>query len=559
MNQGFYQDIEKLLQEKQLTAQELAKEKIKLCRKHNIKEIPSDIQIRLETNSKHLQSTKPTRTISGVAVIAIMTKPLPCPHGKCRYCPGGPGSAFGDVPQSYTGREPATLRGIRNHYDAYLQVMNRLEQYTVLGHPQDKVELIIMGGTFPSVSKEYQEQFVKDALRAMNDFSLLFFDTDGNFKENKFKAFFELPGDIHDPERVKRIHEKLFEMKLKSSEKEKSLKEIQEENETAVIRCVGMTVETRPDYGLKEHGNFLLSLGCTRIEIGIQSIYDDVLSHIKRGHTNADSIQSIQELKDLGFKITLHYMPGLPLTSKEQDIEGMKSLFQNSDYRPDMLKIYPCMVAPGTPLYEDFQQGLFKPITTEEAMERIIELKKVIPTYCRIQRIQRDVPTKQWSAGVTDTNLRQLMHLRYTVACRCIRCREPRKREINHESMKVNIYEYEASEGKEFFIAAEDIKKDIIAGFCRLRLPSKCLRDEITSDSALIRELHVFGSAVGIGKKSEDIQHQGLGKLLLKKAEDIACEHKKKKIVIIAGIGVKEYYKKQDYLKQGPYMVKDIK
>ncbi len=554
-----YQELISNLKEQNYTEKEFNALKRDLCSKHHITIIPTNIQILLNAPTedfpllKKKLLTKPVRSIAGVAPVAIMTKPIACPHGKCTMCPGGPKSFFGDVPMSYTGREPATMRGIRNNYDSYLQVFNRLEQYAILGHNFDKIELIIMGGTFPASPQEYQEEFVKYAFKAMNDFSTLFFKNN-EFAYQKFKEFFELPVEnIKNIERQKRVKEKLLTLKGKCD-----LETEQERNETAQIRCVSLCVETKPDWGLLQHGNELLRLGCTRIELGIQSVYEDVIQKIHRGHTIKDTINSIRILKDLGFKITGHYMPGLPLTDKDRDIKGMQELFLNPNFRPDMLKIYPCMVSEGTALYADFITGKFKPITANEAAERIAEFKKIIPEYCRIMRIQRDVPTKQWAAGVEMTNFRQYFMENFSVTCRCIRCREPKDKKIDWQSIKLKVQKYDASEGKEFFISVEDTKNDVLIGFARLRFPHDTVRSEITSTSGLLRELHVYGTALGIGDEG-DVQHRGWGQKLMQKAEEIAKSLGKDKIIVISGVGVREYYKnKLGYHKEGPYMVKEL-
>jgi len=531
----------------------------KLSHEYKQKDLPSLIQILLSLNEnerKKLLKTvkiKPTRTASGVTPIAIMTKPIPCPHGKCTYCPGGLNSQFGNVPQSYTGGEPATMRAIRNNYDPYLQIFNRLEHYILLGHPIDKIELIVMGGTFPSFNKEYQEEFIKYSFKAMNDFSKLFFNKKGEFNYIKFKDFFELPSiDFKDKSRTEKIQKKL--LKLKGS---CTLKKEQTKNETSKIRCIALCIETKPDWGLLEQGNQLLKLGCTRIELGVQSVYEDVIKKVHRGHTIKDTINSIRILKDLGFKISAHYMPGLPLTNKERDIKGMKELFSNPDYKPDMLKIYPTMVSKGTLLYEEYKKGDYKPLNAKEAAEIISEFKRTVPEYCRIQRIQRDVPTKQWEAGVEFTNFRQYMFQNHKINCRCIRCREPRNKDISWNDVRLKTLEYEASKGKEFFISAEDTKNDLIIGFIRMRFPSESLRKEITKNSAIIRELHVYGTATAIGEEGS-VQHKGWGKKLLKEAEKIAKQNKKNKMIIISGIGVREYYYHLSYKKQGPYVVKSL-
>lgn len=600
---------------------------------------------------RDLLSLKPVRTISGVAPIALMSEPYPCPHtlkgiGPCTYCPGGPGSPFGDVPQSYTGKEPSTRRSMRNNYDPYLIVFNRLEHYVAMGKVPDKAEIIIQGGTFTFFPKLYQEYFVKYALKAMNDFSALFFNDDGNIDMVKFKGFFELPRRIsEDEKRTKSIQNKLLRIKhldlsdnrilhdieelffnsainkkyqmggtlqaalaskinalhppinvevddagssLKLINAENanvksiknlqqkikaenltplSLKQIQKENETSFIRCVGLTIETKSDFGKLYHGNLMLELGCTRVELGIQSIYDNVLEVTNRGNTVADNVESIRILKDLGFKINAHYMPGLPLTSKEMDLKGLKELFENPDYMPDMLKIYPCMVMEGTMLYDDWRAGKFNPLTTKEAAEIIAEAKRFFPEFVRITRIQRDIPTYVTAGGVDRTNLRQYVEKlakEKGIRCRCIRCREAgiksaQNKKINLENLRIKIIEYGASHGKEFFIAAEDNEMDVLFGYCRLRFPSQFLREEITKDSALIREIHVYSAAVQIGKKSDDsFQHKGIGKQLMAKAEEIAKQNGKDKVIIISGIGAREYFKKFGYGLERAYMTKRI-
>jgi len=559
MQKDFFIETIAYIKQSKPSKEKLSKEKVRLCSKHKLEKIPTDIEILLHADKNNLTfmkkylHTKPTRTISGVAVVAIMTKPMACPHGKCAMCPGGVQSFFGDVPQSYTGKEPATLRGIRNHYDSYLQVFNRLEQYVVLGQSPEKVELILMGGTFPSFPKKYQEEFVYYAFKAMNDFSKLFF-AHGELDIVKFKEFFELPGEVGSKNRVESIHAKLFELKKQSK---KTLEEEQKANETSSIRCVGLTIETRPDYAKLENANEMLRLGCTRVELGVESVYDSALQKINRGHDVNESIVATRTLKDLCFKINYHMMLGLPGVSTDEELNGLKQLFSNPDFQPDMLKLYPCMVLKGTKLYDEWKRGAYSPFTTEQAARVIIEFKKTIPEYVRIMRVQRDIPTKMTVAGVDRTNLRQYiaeLMRKENVACRCIRCREIKGREIKGR-VKMRIVEYPASMGKEFFISM--VNNDNLLGFCRLRFPSQWLRKEITRDSALIRELHVYGSAVKIGGKGV-VQHKGFGKKLLQAAENIAKKEGRKKIVVISGVGARGYYRKLGYKKGGAYMVKEL-
>ncbi len=546
------------LKKRKLSGRDVSRLKNRLCKKYKLKKLLTNIEILMHASAddldrlKYLQ-TKPGRTISGVSPVAVMTKPMRCPHGRCLYCPGGVDSLFGSVPQSYTGKEPATRRAIRNMYDPYLQVFNRLEQYVCLGHMPQKVDLIVMGGTFPSVSKRYQREFVTCCFKAMNDFSKLFFKNN-TFDVVKFRKFFELPGDIHDEKRVKKVRAKILKLKGKSDLKREHCR-----NEDSNIKCIGLTIETRPDHGKLKHGNEMLELGCTKVELGIQSVYDDVLKNIQRGHPVSDSIESIRILKDLGFKLNFHMMPGLPGVSRKKDLEGLKELFSNPDFRPDMLKLYPCMVVKGTRLYNLWKQKKYKPLTTKQAAELIVDFKKSVPEYCRIMRVQRDIPTYATEAGVGMTNLRQYIEellKKKKIKCRCIRCREPRGKKIS-KKIKILFEPYEASKGMEFFICAEDVKNDILLGFCRLRFPSQSLRKEITGKSALVRELHVYGTQAEFGKKGS-VQHKGIGKQLLQKAEKIAKTYYKNKIVVISGVGVRGYFRKQGYKKQGPYMVKLI-
>lgn len=280
----------------------LAQEKKRLCKAFHIKEVPSDITILTHLDgealayAKRFLLSKPMRSQSGVTVVAIMTRPSRCPHGRCTYCPGGLGSVFGDVPQSYTGYEPATMRAQRAGYDPYLQVFNRLEQYIVAGHDPQKVELIVMGGTFPAEEESYQESFIRDAFQAFNDFSKTFYDDEGVLKVERFKEFFQLPGNVKDGERTQTIHARIRALK---GERTQTLEESHAENETARIRCVGLTIETRPTHGKRDVGEKLLRLGCTRVELGVQTLRDEVLEKVHRDHTVQDTIESIADLRDL--------------------------------------------------------------------------------------------------------------------------------------------------------------------------------------------------------------------------------------------------------------------
>ena len=381
----------------------------------------------------------------------------------------------------------------------------------------------------------------------------IFFIND-KFQFNKFIEFFELNSDFKSEERIKKVHEKLLALKDNCNLEEEQLK-----NETAKCRIVALVIETKPDYGKQEHINEMLRLGTTRVEIGAQSLYDEILKITNRGHTLQDTIEATQLMKDSFLKVTYHMMPGLPLSNYEKDVGMFKELFANPNYKPDSLKIYPCLVMPGTGLYGLWKLGKFNPISLEEAAEIISEAKKYIPKYCRIMRIQRDIPTKFTAAGVNRTNLRQYIKellKKKGIKCNCIRCREPRDRNVDLDNVKILNYEYDASNGQEIFISAEDIKNDILLGFVRLRIPYKPFRQEIISNSAGIRELHVYGAATALDKEGE-VQHRGLGKQLMNEAEKIAREKFDiKKLLVISGIGVKEYYRTLGYKNDGVYVSK---
>ena len=533
----------------------LNRTKINLARKYHLNKIPKNIELNLENPEINLK-TKPVRTISGVAPIAIMTYPENCKHGSCTFCPGGVGSYFGNVPKSYTGNEPASMRAIRNKFDPYLQVFNRLEHYILMKQFPGKVELIIMGGTFPSYEINYQDEFIAYAFKAMNDFSDLFFN-ENEFNFNKFKEFFMLPHEVKNKEIMKNVQEKLLVLKgISNLEKE------QFRNETSKIRCTVMNVETKPDWCFEPHLNQMLKLGTTRVEIGVQTLYDEILKITNRGHTLNDTKKAIQLTKDSFLKTCVHMMLGLPKTTEEMDINNFKQLFEDENYKPDALKIYPCMVMPGTPLYLQYKKGQFKPLRTEEAANLLLKIKPLIPGYTRIMRILRDIPTKFTIDGVDITNFRQYLHelmKKNNIICNCIRCREPRNKKINFDKVKLSRYDYESSGGKEIFLSYEDFSQDILLGFSRLRIPFKPFRPEITNKSAGIREIHVYGNLVPIGEKSEkDAQHHGYGTKLMQEAEKIAREeYDINKILVTSGIGAKKYFiNKFGYKKDGVYVSK---
>ena len=500
--------------------------KTRIAEKYGLSTIPSNSELihclKPEEKRRLLKvlRRKTVRTISGVTIVAAMTKPWPCPRKEpCAYCPGGPSHG---VPQSYTGHEPAAMRGLQHDFDPYRQVKHRIKQLEAIGHNVDKVELIIMGGTFPAMPIDYQEYFIKECLDAITD--------------------------------------------VRSS----SLEEAKRNAEVSRIRNVGITVETRPDWCKEPHVDRMLSFGVTRVELGVQNIYDDIYVLVNRGHTVKDVIEATRILKDSGLKVVYHMMPGLPGSDFDRDLEAFRRIFSDPMFRPDMLKIYPCLVIKGTKLYDWWIKGLYKPYTTEEAAELIAEIKKMVPEWIRIMRIQRDIPAYLIEAGVKMSNLREiaLKKLRAKgMRCRCIRCREVGHRWLKDhvkpdpENIKVLVRDYEASEGKEFFISVEDPINDVLIGYLRLRIPSsKAHRPEIANKKAsIIRELRVLGPLVPVGKRSsEEYQHKGYGKLLMKKAEEISVEQDCKKILVTSALGTKRYYMRFGYSYDGPYMSKNL-
>jgi len=542
--------IDDIIEGKISTRRDLEVRKRQLCRELKLSRFMSNADI-LEYASeeeKELVSDtlkkKPTRTKSGVAIVAVMCHPHKCPHGRCLYCPES------DIaPPSYTGEEPAALRGRMFEYHPYVQCFNRLAQLKKIGHPIDKVELIIMGGTFPSRDLCYQEWFVSQCLKAMTDFGLIL-DNNAEFEINK-KLIREFEKDV-----VKTYPPNDYVL----------IEDIQLANENSKVRCVGMTFETRPDYCKKEHINRMLDFGVTRVELGVQTLSDKLYEKVKRGHTIADVIESNQLLRDSAIKVAMHMMPGLFVRQKE-DLKMFKQLFSDENFKPDMLKIYPCLVTKGSEIYDMWQEGIYRPYNDEEAVDLIVEIKKILPKWVRTMRIQRDIPSTLIEAGVQKSNLGELVYNKLDenhINCQCIRCREIGHKKTNEnyalEDFRLFKESYTACGGEETFISIEDKNEESIAGFLRFRIPSQnTFRPEITDKTALIRELHVYGNMIQIGDKNPSIgQHTGFGEKLLMEAENLAIDNDKDEIAIISGIGTRNYYRKFGYERKGPYMAKKL-
>ncbi|MBR0271217.1 MAG: tRNA uridine(34) 5-carboxymethylaminomethyl modification radical SAM/GNAT enzyme Elp3 [Methanobrevibacter sp.] len=532
------------------TRRDLEVKKRQLCRELKLSRFMSNADIleyATEEEKELVSDTlkkKPTRTKSGVAIVAVMCHPHKCPHGRCLYCPES------DIaPPSYTGEEPAALRGRMFEYHPYVQCFNRLSQLKKIGHPIDKVELIIMGGTFPSRDLCYQEWFVSQCLKAMTDFGLIL-ENNAEFEIDK-PLIREFEKDI---------------LKTYPPSDYVLIDDVQLANENSKVRCVGMTFETRPDYCKKDHINRMLDFGVTRVELGVQTLSDELYTKVKRGHTIADVIESNQLLRDSAIKVAMHMMPGLFVGQKE-DLKMFKQLFSDDNFKPDMLKIYPCLVTEGSELYDMWKEGIYSPYTDEEAVELIVEIKKILPKWVRTMRIQRDIPSTLIEAGVQKSNLGELVYNKleeHNINCQCIRCREighkKTSRNYTLEDFKLFKESYNACGGEETFISIEDINEESIAGFLRFRIPSEnTFRPEITDKTALIRELHVYGNMIQIGDKNPSIgQHTGFGERLLREAENLAIDNDKDEIAIISGIGSRNYYRKFGYERKGPYMAKKL-
>lgn len=495
--------------------EDLEKMRMSVSKKFKLPKVVSntDILLMLRKDEKDRYSDllvrKPTRTLSGVSVIAVMTSPFSCPHGRCTYCPGGVESSS---PQSYTGFEPAAMRGKQNNYNSYLQTKNRLEQLRRIGHPTDKIDLIVMGGTFTARGEDYQKEFIKGSLDAMN----------GHTSENLETSILE--------------------------------------NETAENRCIGLTVETRPDWFFEREMNLALGYGTTKVELGVQTVFNDIHRETKRAHRISDVIRSTRYAKDSAFKVLYHLMPGIGGVDPDGDVRSLTRLFDDELLRPDMLKIYPSLVVEGTQYYEAYKSGKYKSYESDEAVEVVSEFFKYIPNYVRIHRIQRDIPVYKIVQGVKRSDLHDLALNRAIE--KGYEIREIRYREIGHSNkstgrIELKVTNYLASGGIEKFLEFVDEDNKIVA-FLRLRIPGdNNERPELTGRS-LIREIKTFGKEARIDEEGE-YQHRGYGRRLLQEAEDITSEMGIHTIAVISGIGAREYFRKNGYERLGPYMSKRTK
>ena len=509
-----------------ITAKDIDSIKRNVLRHSKCKRTPSNSDILKYIQTSHIAKyvqirkyfvKKPMRTGSGVTPVAVMIKPEgSCKHN-CIYCP-----YTGKAAKSYTGEEPAALRARANNFDPYLQVVSRLRQYSETGHDTTKIELIVMGGTFLEMNEKYKTHFVKSLFDALN-------------------------GKIS-----------------------KSLSDAIGMNEHATHRCVGLTIETRPDVCSRKDINRMLDFGTTRVELGVQHPDDKIYSIVKRGHTVSDVVEATRNLRDAGLKVLYHIMLGLPGSDPNKDVNMVRDLFSDPRFKPDMIKIYPTLLMRNTELYEWYKQGRYIPYNSELAAETIAEAYRYIPKYVRVMRIQRDIPATLIENGVKKSNLRQIVDKKVTekgIKQIGIREREIGKRGGSLDSLgsegvgnnipNVTVKKYDTLGGDEYFISFEN--EDVLVGFVRLRIPEESWKCEEMNihRCGFVRELHVYGNETPLGLVGES-QHRGVGSKLLETAERIAGENGVKRVLIQSGVGVREYYRKRGYSLFGTYMLKEI-
>lgn len=468
-------------------------------------------EIEASPTFRRLLTLKATRSNSGIVVVSVLTKPYNCP-GRCIYCP-----TEKNVPKSYLSQEPAVMRAIMMEYSPYLQVQNRLKSLKLTGHSIDKVNIRVIGGTFSFYESDYKEWFMKELYRACNDFE-----------------------------------------SADSGERSMLLDE-QNRNETAKVRVVETSVETRQDYINESELESFRRFGITKVELGVQSIYDDVLLLNQRGHDAEETVRATKLLREYGFKVAYQMMLNLPGSNFQRDLEMMKALFTDERFKPDHLKIYPLALVKEAKIYQMYLRGEYKPYNKEELTALLIEVKKDIPYYCRVERVIRDIPANYIvEGGAKASNLRQFVQeemKKKGLTCNCIRCREAGAASLGRKDDIPQLFrmDYEASGAKEIFLSFESQDRKVLYSILRLRIDDRGF--------GMVREMHTYGEQVGVGEKGElgVTQHLGLGKKLLLEAEHILKEEFGiLKIKVIAGIGVREYFLKRGYAESETYMVKDL-
>ena len=480
-------------------------------------EIILSLSSKARTDFEEMLRVHPRRSASGIVVVTAFSAPFACPHGTCVFCPGGP--RFG-TPQSYLAHSPGMRSALEAGFDPCVQVRRCLAKYQANGHEVSKVETIIEGGTFIAVPREYQMVFVKGVYDGLNG-----------------------AGSA-------------------------SLEQAQVANESSASRCVGLTLESKPDWCRPEDVDLMLSYGVTRLEIGVQSLRSEVLSKSNRGHTVEDSVHAFQVARDAGLKVTAHMMPGLPGATPKDDLEDLRRLFEDEAFKPDMSKMYPTLVVPGTSLSRQFERGVYQPYALETVVELLSEMKRFVPRWHRIMRIQREIPANEIEGGVRAGNLRELVLSRARekgYSCNCIRCREVvlRKPEVmsKEDSLEYAEQRYRASDGYEVFGSYEFKRTGVISAFVRMRVPSVMANRPEMRRSAVVRELRVYGKAVRVGhRQSSAWQHRGLGADLMQRMEKVAAEDfDAERLLVTSAVGTRNYYRRLGYERAGPYMGRELK
>ena len=526
---------------------------------------------------------KPVRTSSGVTPVTVLTKPFPCP-GECIFCPN-------DVrmPKSYLSDEPGAQRAEQNSFDPYLQTYTRLQSYHNTGHPTDKIEVIILGGTWSFYPETYQIWFVRRIFDALHDFG------DGLDRRQEVEDALLQVSDLHPDrnlttvtidgrhieQRYNLVVQNVYKGEMTRSremadeigrgERERlpvdeyatweELEAAHLHNETADCRCVGLVIETRPDHISEEEVLRVRRLGCTKVQIGFQSLNDKVLRMNKRGHTVAATRRAVKLLRAAGFKIHAHWMPNLYGSSPEDDIEDYRRMFDDPDFRPDELKIYPCSLIESAELMERYEDGSWRPYTHDELLHVLTEVFRLTPEYNRLTRVVRDIPSTDIVAGNQLTNFRQIAEddlAQHGERSRDIRAREVRFRGFEAADLRLDEMLYESSWGDEIFLQYITPERGI-AGFLRLSLPDEAAITDELAGAAMIREIHVYGQSLEIGELSEGrAQHVGLGKALIERAVDIARERGYKRLAVISAIGTREYYRKRGFADGQLYQIRTL-
>lgn len=525
------------------------------------KKLKNEINLSSTNEKKVLNALtmKKIRSMSGVTVVTVLTKPFPCP-GKCIFCPNDV-----KMPKSYLSNEPGAQRAESNRFDPYLQTFNRLIALRNMGHPTDKIELIILGGTWTHYPKNYQIWFVKRCFDALNEF--------GSSKRTtmlkpkikqpyKKELLQEIQGEVMKKS-YNQVVAKALTTKLSEAGNEKAtweeLFKAHEINETAKVRCVGLVIETRPDEITQDEVINIRKLGATKVQIGIQSLNDAILTKNKRGHDVKQTQKAINLLRQAGFKVHAHWMPNLYGSTVKKDISDFKKLYKDINIRPDELKVYPCSLIASAELMKFYKKGLWKPYSTEELLNILLDVFRNVPNYTRITRMIRDIPGTDIVIGNKITNFRQLVEQelkKQNIESRDIRAREIKNKEVRIENLELKVTKYLTGVSTEYFLEYVT-KNNKIVGFLRLSLPTKQNFIKEIDKMAMIREVHVYGKSLNIGiSKKGKAQHIGIGKRLINKAERLSKKNNFKEIAVISSIGTRKYYEKLGFELKNLYQVK---